>query len=176
MIILFTVYGFDLMGEVSAWWCVLNAWCYFFYRMMDEMDGKQARATKNSSPLGLLFDHGCDAFSTGFQALMALRTVQCGNNFLSYAMIVIATSAFHFTTLEEYYLGTLALPVCNAVSDGSVLMILFYLVTAAMGNDKWVVHVVDAEWLGIDGIDELSLGQIFIIVMCLVGLFVIIGK
>jgi len=29
------------------------------------MDGKQARKTGNSSPLGMLFDHGCDAITTG---------------------------------------------------------------------------------------------------------------
>jgi len=27
------------------------------------MDGKQARKTGNSSPLGMLFDHGCDALT-----------------------------------------------------------------------------------------------------------------
>ena len=44
----------------------LQAWCYFVYRMLDEMDGKQARATQNSSPMGLIFDHGCDSFTSGF--------------------------------------------------------------------------------------------------------------
>ena len=37
--------------------------------MLDEMDGKQARRTGNSSPLGLLFDHGCDAFNAGISHL-----------------------------------------------------------------------------------------------------------
>lgn len=32
--------------------------------MFDNLDGKQARRTKTSSPLGLLFDHGCDAMTT----------------------------------------------------------------------------------------------------------------
>lgn len=30
--------------------------------LQDCMDGKQARRTGSSSPLGQLFDHGCDAF------------------------------------------------------------------------------------------------------------------
>jgi len=34
--------------------------------MFDEMDGKQARRSGNSSPLGLIFDHGCDAMTVGF--------------------------------------------------------------------------------------------------------------
>jgi ethanolaminephosphotransferase len=32
--------------------------------MFDNLDGKQARRTQTSSPLGLLFDHGCDAMTT----------------------------------------------------------------------------------------------------------------
>jgi len=31
---------------------------------MDALDGKQARRTGNSTPLGELFDHGCDAVTT----------------------------------------------------------------------------------------------------------------
>lgn len=30
---------------------------------MDAIDGKQARRTGTSSPLGELFDHGCDAIN-----------------------------------------------------------------------------------------------------------------
>lgn len=29
----------------------------------DNIDGNQARKTGNSSPLGILFDHGCDALN-----------------------------------------------------------------------------------------------------------------
>jgi hypothetical protein len=39
----------------------VNAWCLFMYQTLDAMDGKQARRTGNSTPLGQLFDHGCDA-------------------------------------------------------------------------------------------------------------------
>jgi ethanolaminephosphotransferase len=28
---------------------------------LDNCDGKQARKTGNSTPLGMLFDHGCDS-------------------------------------------------------------------------------------------------------------------
>lgn len=37
----------------------------FIYQSLDAIDGKQARRTNSSSPLGELFDHGCDAVSTG---------------------------------------------------------------------------------------------------------------
>jgi choline/ethanolamine phosphotransferase len=32
---------------------------------LDAIDGKQARRTSSSSPLGELFDHGCDSVSAG---------------------------------------------------------------------------------------------------------------
>lgn len=32
--------------------------------MLDNLDGKQARRTGTSSPLGLMFDHGTDALTT----------------------------------------------------------------------------------------------------------------
>jgi phosphatidylglycerophosphate synthase len=37
----------------------------FIYQTLDAIDGKQARRTKSNSPLGELFDHGCDGVSTG---------------------------------------------------------------------------------------------------------------
>ncbi len=42
--------------------------------MLDNMDGKQARRTGTSSPLGMMFDHGCDALVT-FAFSMGLGTI-----------------------------------------------------------------------------------------------------
>ena len=67
-------------------------------------------------------------------------------------------ASFHFSTLEEYYVGTLVLPVCNPVSDGAFLVILGYLVTGFLGNDIWVTNVCDGTWLNIEGITKLTLG------------------
>lgn len=68
--VLFHFYGTSFIdyegNEIPSWFFIFNGFCYFMYRMFDELDGKQARKTGNSSPLGLLFDHGCDAFSIGF--------------------------------------------------------------------------------------------------------------
>ena len=38
----------------------------FLSHTLDGIDGKQARRTGTSSPLGELFDHGCDAWATVF--------------------------------------------------------------------------------------------------------------
>ena len=39
---------------------------------MDVIDGKQARATGTSSPMGELFDHGCDALNSAFTSPFSL--------------------------------------------------------------------------------------------------------
>ena len=85
-------------------------------------------------------------------------------------------AAFHFSTLEEYYIGTLKLPVCNAVSDGSIFLIIMYLITGIFGNGIWVVPICDGTWLNIEGITDLTLGQIFIAALCLMSFVVMISK
>ena len=46
------------------WTYVYVAFTVFMYQTFDAIDGKQARRTQTSSPLGQLFDHGCDAINT----------------------------------------------------------------------------------------------------------------
>ncbi|KIH47948.1 hypothetical protein ANCDUO_21987, partial [Ancylostoma duodenale] len=50
--------------EVAPSWAyALAALGLFTYQTLDATDGKQARRTGAASPLGELFDHGCDSIS-----------------------------------------------------------------------------------------------------------------
>lgn len=51
--------------QAPFWAYILGALGLFIYQSLDAIDGKQARRTNSSSPLGELFDHGCDSISTG---------------------------------------------------------------------------------------------------------------
>lgn len=51
--------------QAPLWAYILGALGLFIYQSLDAIDGKQARRTNSSSPLGELFDHGCDSISTG---------------------------------------------------------------------------------------------------------------
>ena len=53
-----------LSFKVPQWACLLCALGLFIYQSLDAIDGKQARRTGTSTPLGELFDHGCDSLST----------------------------------------------------------------------------------------------------------------
>jgi len=39
-IVVFSVYGTDFTGKVPIWFQFSVAFSYFFYRILDEMDGK----------------------------------------------------------------------------------------------------------------------------------------
>jgi phosphatidylglycerophosphate synthase len=47
----------------------------FIYQSLDAIDGKQARRTNSQSPLGELFDHGCDSVSAGMKLLEKSRKI-----------------------------------------------------------------------------------------------------
>ena len=49
----------------------------FLYQSLDAIDGKQARRTGTSSPLGELFDHGCDSLSTGLLLVELSSIIIC---------------------------------------------------------------------------------------------------
>ena len=53
--------------QAPRWAFLLCALGLFIYQSLDAIDGKQARRTNSNTPLGELFDHGCDALSTGLK-------------------------------------------------------------------------------------------------------------
>ena len=65
--------------EMAPWWTTFScALGLFIYQTLDAIDGKQARRTKTSSPLGELFDHGCDSMSTVFVSIASCCAVRLG--------------------------------------------------------------------------------------------------
>lgn len=44
---------------------------------LDNLDGRQARRTGNSSPLGLLCDHGCDAIAVTISSVVSFAFLRC---------------------------------------------------------------------------------------------------
>ena len=89
---------------------------------------------------------------------MILREVQVGENVLAYLSLGALYANFHFATLEEYYRGTLHLPPCNMVSDGSVFLICLWLVNGIFGNNFWTYGIVDVTWLDAHGLSTLTVG------------------
>ena len=50
---------------------------------------------------------------------------------------MMCCASFHFCTLEEYYTGGLFLGPMNGVTDGSVGIIILFLIMGFTGNNIW---------------------------------------
>ena len=84
MLMIPILYGTDMHGELPPWFCYMCGLCYFLYNICDNSDGKQARRTNSSSPLGMLFDHGIDCFTTVVNQLILQRMMQMGIYLIRY--------------------------------------------------------------------------------------------
>jgi len=62
-IIIYYQYGYKLSGDMPPLMNYTLSWTFQCYTFLDNLDGKQARRTGASSPMGMLFDHGCDAIT-----------------------------------------------------------------------------------------------------------------
>lgn len=124
-----------ILGGGPRWVYLLNAVCMFIYQTMDALDGKQARRTLSSSPLGELFDHGCDAVTTVLGAITLGSTTECDPTLLLLTMVLMMT-AFYCAQWEEYYTGTLTLGYIG-VTEAQISAIIIYLLTAYFGVPWW---------------------------------------
>lgn len=83
------------------------------------MDGKQARKTKSSSALGMLFDHGCDAVNAGIMAIIVGGSLGTGWDLDVFLGLWCSFVPFYFQTWEEHYVGKMVLPLFNGPSEGN---------------------------------------------------------
>ncbi|KAM0870156.1 hypothetical protein ACQ4PT_040211 [Festuca glaucescens] len=105
------------------------------YETFDAVDGKQARRTNSSSPLGELFDHGCDALACAFESLAFGSTAMCGK--ATFWFWVISAVPFYFATWEHYFTNTLVLPIVNGPTEGLMLIYVCHIFTFFTGAEWW---------------------------------------
>ncbi|KAH8384636.1 hypothetical protein KR093_003774 [Drosophila rubida] len=123
------------------WTCFLCALGLFIYQSLDSIDGKQARRTNTSSPLGELFDHGCDSISTIFVALSACISCQLGHypNWLFFQCFC-AIALFYCAHWQTYVSGTMRFGRID-VTEAQFSIIAIHLVSAALGPEIWLTKV-----------------------------------
>lgn len=144
---------------------LLNGCAMLIYQTLDNMDGKQARKTGSSSPLGLIFDHGCDAMNSilgsanwiaamamipgnvadlvgtndhgNIQSRSLLSEVFGGDAILAALLILCPMVAFYVSTWEQYYTGKLILPPFNGPSEGLLMGASLSIVSFLWGPMYW---------------------------------------
>ncbi|TMW65115.1 hypothetical protein Poli38472_009282 [Pythium oligandrum] len=138
----FYVYCPFFEGEAPWWLYVVAAVALFSYQTLDNLDGKQARRTGSSSPLGLLFDHGCDALNVSVGTMTMASVIQLGTTWKTLVFVLSAHTVFICATWEEYYSGLLSLPIINGPTEGILIGVFLKLVTASIGPSFWLEEYI----------------------------------
>eukprot|EP01113_Clastostelium_recurvatum_P018304 TRINITY_DN2158_c0_g1_i3.p1 TRINITY_DN2158_c0_g1~~TRINITY_DN2158_c0_g1_i3.p1 ORF type:complete len:430 (+),score=68.63 TRINITY_DN2158_c0_g1_i3:35-1324(+) len=164
-----------LVGAVPQWLYFFNFLCMFIYQTMDALDGKQARRTGSSSPLGELFDHGCDAVTTVLSALTFMGAVQVGAGPFALFSVVSMMLAFYMTQWEEYHTGVLELGYVG-VTEGQLSIMFIYLFSTVTGYQFWANTLPLPSWLPIFGGYALPYGYVPVLTSIVAGYFTIISN
>merc|ERR1712157_205664 len=92
---------------LPSWLLFMGSIALFVYQTLDAMDGKQARRTQNSTPLGQLFDHWCDCWCSMSHHSQAMAVLLPGASTLSVMGLAGLQTAFYMANWEEYHTGIL---------------------------------------------------------------------
>ncbi|KAK9508594.1 hypothetical protein O3M35_006122 [Rhynocoris fuscipes] len=134
-------YSPDAKAEAPWWAFILCAFGLFAYQSLDAIDGKQARRTGTSSPLGELFDHGCDSVSTVFVAISACIAVQLGAYpSWMFFQCFCAITLFYCAHWQAYVSGTLRFGRVD-VTEAQFTIMGIHLISAFLGPEIWSIKV-----------------------------------
>ncbi|KAG2422683.1 hypothetical protein HXX76_015847 [Chlamydomonas incerta] len=120
-------------------------WPYFFagvsilvYTNLDCIDGKQARRTGTSSPLGQLFDHGCDAIALHVMlSLVQASLAEPPSVFASVAAMSVYLP-WWVSHWEEYHTGVLMYGDGNfGILEANYVLALVTFITGTFGPAMW---------------------------------------
>ena len=127
----------DLKTEIHPVFYFSFAACFWIYSTMDNIDGKQARRTNSSSPLGELFDHGCDALNCPIGSFIHIASLGLGFSWRSLLVLFISSWAFYLPTWEEYHTGVLYLGYINGPTEGLLMVISTIIISGIFGPSFW---------------------------------------
>jgi phosphatidylglycerophosphate synthase len=123
-------YDRTLTQVIPTWVYFTSAFFQFIYQTLDAVDGKHARRTKSSSPLGQLFDHGCDSFSLSFLLLSISQSTRLGSGLSSLLYFNLIQWIFYASNWAEHYTGELRTGVGNfGVTEGELIIIAAITIT-----------------------------------------------
>ncbi|AQK67917.1 Ethanolaminephosphotransferase [Zea mays] len=165
------LYSPHLDTAPPRWVHLAHGLLLFLYQTFDAVDGKQARRTNSSSPLGELFDHGCDALACAFESLAFGSTAMCGK--ATFWFWFISAVPFYFATWEHFFTNTLILPIVNGPTEGLMLIYLCHFFTFFTGAEWWAQDFQKSMPL-LGWVPLISEIPVYDIVLCLMIAFAVI--
>jgi phosphatidylglycerophosphate synthase len=139
---------------LPSWLLFVGSFALFGYQTFDAMDGKQARRTKSSTPLGQLMDHGCDCLATISHHSQAVAALCTGVTSFTVMGLLAPFTAFFLAQWEEFHTGVLqtaAGPV--GVTETQYGLIVSLAACALAGQEKHgafvkasIAHIGGTSW------------------------------
>ncbi|XP_077810944.1 cholinephosphotransferase 1 isoform X3 [Macaca mulatta] len=123
--------------QAPYWTYLLCALGLFIYQSLDAIDGKQARRTNSCSPLGELFDHGCDSLSTVFMAVGASIAARLGTHpDWLFVCSFIGMFVFYCAHWQTYVSGVLRFGKVD-VTEIQIALVIVFVLSAFGGATMW---------------------------------------
>nr|QZD35611.1 CDP-ethanolamine:1, 2-diacylglycerol ethanolaminephosphotransferase [Lobosphaera incisa]QZD35612.1 CDP-ethanolamine:1, 2-diacylglycerol ethanolaminephosphotransferase [Lobosphaera incisa] len=140
--LLTAVYSPELSGEMPRWVYFLNGFACLAYMHLDCLDGKQARRTKTSSPLGQLFDHGCDALSVQLIVTAIAASLDLGVSKIAVGGAMAILVPWILAHWEEYHTGNMLYGNGYwGLTEANYALVILHFATAAFGPHFWGTHL-----------------------------------
>ncbi|KAG7455264.1 hypothetical protein MATL_G00254750 [Megalops atlanticus] len=126
--------------HIPDWVWSVSGFATFSAYALDSIDGKHARRTLSSSPLGELFDHGLDSWATSLFTLslfsvFGISAETAVSAYTLYGVLCVVLLTFTVSHWEKYNTGILFLPWGYDISQ--VTLTAVYLLTAVVGVEAW---------------------------------------
>ncbi|KAJ2603112.1 hypothetical protein H4R99_002458 [Coemansia sp. RSA 1722] len=161
-VVLNQIYAPNLVETCPSWVYFAYSACIWIYGSFDAVDGKQARRTGTASPLGELFDHGCDSLVVSLIMILFASTCQLGETWWTVALVFFALTNFYMSTMEEYHTHILFLGYFSGPVEGIISFSLSTLATGILGPEFWATsayRLLPLPAAVIDKLPPLTIGQ-----------------
>lgn len=156
------------LTATQPWWACLAALLgILVFQTLDALDGKQARRTRSSSPLGSWLDHALDILTIQFVFVGAAASMGLGVNGVFCFMLATVLLGSHLLHWEVHHTRLLYLGNGTSIAEAQCLCMAIHLVTAVLGTGFWqqstavgalsygdvlaLVAVVGVGWSGMTG-------------------------
>lgn len=132
----------DMVGPAPSWVYYSFAFGLWMYSTMDNVDGKQARRTGTSSPLGELFDHGIDSLNCTLASMLEVAAMGYGHSKTGAFTALIPVLPMFFSTWETYHTHTLYLGYFNGPTEGLIIACAIMVLSGYYGPEIWSTPLI----------------------------------
>ena len=137
-IIIIAYYDLTFSEQLPPFVYIFCAFMIFMAQTLDAIDGKHARNTKRTSPLGQLMDHGCDSMDNFLFCIVLSQAFLFGNSIHTLILQILIQIPFYTCTLEEHITGVIRTQINNMGVTEYQFFAMGLLISAAIFGNSFV--------------------------------------